>query len=121
MPKHYLIRDAEQKLCEFVILDYYKKSVIKMSKRDEQFACKRSQKGDSLRKIGEMLGLSKRKVTQLLSQGSGLTTFEIERILCMSKHGLTLTEISADYEVSLSTLKKFLPDDTFEGWGYGDD
>lgn len=84
-----------------------------MSKRDEQFACKRSQKGDSLTKIGEMLGLSQMKVIQLLSQGSGLTTFEVERILCMTKHGLNLTEISRDYEVSLTALKKILPDNSY--------
>jgi hypothetical protein len=89
-----------------------------MGDRDRRFACKRGQKGESLRKISEMLALTEDEVAQLISQSCSLSPLDIKRIFCMKAHGLTIEEISQDYEVNSATLKGFLPNDPYQASGY---
>lgn len=92
-----------------------------MGDRDRRFACKRAQKGESLKEISEMLAVTEDEVAQLISQTCSLTPLDVKRIFRMKAHGLTIEEICQDYEVNSATLRGFLPKDPYEAMLHGYD
>lgn len=70
--------------------------------------CTKSKLGESFVKIARSCGISETQVVEILAQKAELTSNEIRAIHQLKENGLSLPEISDEFGVDLSCLRKFL-------------
>jgi hypothetical protein len=81
-----------------------------MAARALKLICTGSKQGDSLRQISELSGFTVDQVKEKLGQATGLTPEELTIIFNLKEGGLSLEQISQEFEVELEILNRFLAD-----------
>jgi hypothetical protein len=81
-----------------------------MAARALKLICTRSAQGGSLRQISELSGFTVDQVKEKLGQATGLTPEELIIIFNLKEGGLSLEQISQEFEVELEILNRFLAD-----------
>jgi hypothetical protein len=80
-----------------------------MLRREVNFICSRSKKGDSLAEISELLDYTEQQVKEILGQFTGLTPKELDIVYRLKHKGCSLDEISEQFIVDIEVLRQFLP------------
>mmetsp|Transcript_13434 Transcript_13434/g.25306 ORF Transcript_13434/g.25306 Transcript_13434/m.25306 type:complete len:168 (+) Transcript_13434:634-1137(+) len=82
----------------------------KAQQRLMNLVCKRSKAGMSISEIATVCNLTTAEVANLLAKKTNLETSEIDVILRLREVGLSLEQISEEYEVDITTLKEIFPE-----------